>query len=149
MKKIFLYIILLVPWFLSGVLFKDCLNYFDTLNLPFFALPKPLYGIVWTLLYFLIAYSVYKVYTESKASKNYNISLFINYLFNQLYLGVFFCLKNPLLGLIDCILILITSLFLYIETKNENEDASKFLIPYVIFNVYASILSLFIYFMNL
>lgn len=149
MKKILLYIILLVPWFLSNLLFNSCLVYFDTLNLPFFALPKPLYGIVWTILYLLITYSVYKVFTESKPDKSYNISLFINYAFNQLYLGLFFCLQNPLLGFIDCLLILISSLFLYIETKNLNDEAAKFLIPYVVFNVYATILSLSIYFMNL
>ena len=149
MKKFFLYIILLFPWFLSNLLFNGCLDYFDTLNLPFFALPKPLYGIVWTILYLLITYSVYKIYTESKPDKSYNISLFVNYVFNQLYLGLFFCLQNPLLGFIDCLLIFISSLFLYIETKNLNNKADKFLIPYVIFNVYVTILSLTIYFMNL
>lgn len=151
MKKILLYIILVAPWFLSTLLFKNCLPYFDTLNLPWFALPKPLYGIFWTILYLLIAFSIYKIYKEYrfKDLKNFNTTLLVNYVFNQLYLGVFFCLKNPLLGLIDCILILITSLLLYVETKSLNEDSAKLLVPYWIFSIYASILSLFIYFMNL
>ena len=151
MKRFLLYIILVVPWFLSTLLFKNCLSYFNTLNLPWFALPKPLYGIFWTILYLLISLVIYKIYIEYKFKdiKNFNIILFINYIFNQLYLGVFFCLKNPLLGLIDCILILITSLLLYVETKSLNEKFAKILIPYWVFNIYASILSLFIYFMNL
>lgn len=151
MKKFLLYIILFIPWFLSTLLFKDCLSYFDSLNLPWFALPKSLYGIAWTILYLLITFSIYKIYKEYKFKdlKSYNITLIVNYIFNQLYLGVFFCLKSPLLGLIDCILILVTSLFLYVETKALNEDSSKLLIPYWIFNIYATILSLFIYFMNL
>lgn len=150
MKNIFIYIILLIPWSVSTLLFNNCTSYFDTLNLPFFALPKQLYGIAWGILYILIAYSVYLVIKEIKfKNKTYNWILILNYIFNQLYLGVFFCLKSPLLGLIDILAILITGLFLYVETKNINEKASKFLIPYLIFTTYATILSLFIYFLNL
>lgn len=149
MKKVCFYIILLLPWFLSS-LFNKCTAYFDMLNLPFFTIPKWSYGIAWTILYLLIAYSVYLVYKEIKFSnKNYNTSLITNYIFNQLYLPLFFCLKSPMLGLIVSISILITSLFLYLETKNISNKASKFLIPYVIFMIYATILSLSIYFLNL
>lgn len=148
MKNFILYIVLLIPWFFSS-LFTKCTSYFDMLNLPFFALPKPLYGIVWTILYVLIAYSIYTIFKNKLNNSNYNRILILNYIFNQLYLPLFFCLKNPLLGLIIAISILITSLFLYLETKNINENSSKFLIPYVIFNIYATILSLAIYFLNL
>ena len=149
MKNFVLYIILLIPWFLSS-LFNKCTAYFDMLNLPFFALPKWSYGIVWTLLYLMIVYSIYLVYKQVKLnSHNYNISLIVNYIFNQLYLPLFFCLKSPMLGLIVSIGILISSLFLYLETKNISIKASKYLIPYVIFMVYATILSLTIYFLNL
>ncbi len=149
MKKVILYIILLLPWFLSS-LFNKCTAYFDMLNLPFFALPKWSYGIVWTLLYLIIAYSVYLVYQEVKFNnKNYNTSLIANYIFNQLYLPLFFCLKSPMLGLITSIGILITSLLLYLETNNISKKAAKFLIPYIVFMVYATILSLSIYFLNL
>lgn len=149
MKKVFLYIILLIPWFLSS-LFNQCTSYFDVLNLPFFALPKWAYGIVWPILYLLIAYSIYLVYQEVKfTNKNYNTSLIANYIFNQLYIPLFFCLKSPMLGLIVSIGIFITSLFLYLETKAISKKSSKFLIPYIIFMGYATILSLAIYFLNL
>lgn len=151
MKKVFLFIIILVPWFLSSLLFRDCLSYFDTINIPFFALPKQLYGIVWGILYILISVSIYKIYQNNRLKdvKNYNLILLINYIFNQLYLFLFFCLKNPLLGLIDALLIFISSLYLYIETKELDKDSAKYLVPYIIFNIYASILSITIYFMNL
>lgn len=149
MKKVGFYVILLLPWFISS-LFNKCTAYFDLLNLPFFALPKWSYSIVWTLLYLIIAYSIYLVFKKIKfTNKNYNTSLIINYVFNQLYLPLFFCLKSPLLGLIISIGILISSLFLYLETKEISEKATKFLIPYPIFMVYATILSLAIYFLNL
>lgn len=150
MKNIFYFVISLLPWFLSGLLFSSYTDYFNTLNLPWFALPKSLYGIVWTILYILIAVSICKIYKNNnkKYIKGYNQALISNYIFNQLYLFFMFFLENPFLGFVDSVAILITSLFLYYETKELDELSSKFLLPYVIFNLYATVLSLTIYFMN-
>lgn len=151
MKNILKFILIFTPWLLSGFLFSKYTTYYTELNLPFFALPSFLYSIVWIILYILIAISIYKIYHTYNLSKlkNYNLYLLINYLFNQLYLFFFFYLKNPFLGLIDTLIIFITSLFLYSETEDRNYNAAKYLKPYVIFNIYAVILSLTIYFMNL
>jgi len=151
MKNFFSFILYLLPWFLSGLLFSSYTDYFETLNLPWFALPQSLYGIVWTILYILIAISIYKIYKNNKYQdiKGYNQSLISNYIFNQLYLFFMFFLENPFLGFVDSLAILITGLFLYYETKELDEGASKFLLPYIIFSLYASILSLTIYFMNI
>lgn len=151
MKNVLKFIIILLPWFISGLLFKDVNNFYDSLNLPFFALPNYLYGIIWTILYILIAISIYKIYQYYKSYeiKAYNKSLIINYLFNQLYTFILFRIQNLFLGFIDALLIFITSLTLYDETKKLDEKASKYLIPYVFFSLFAVILSLTIYFMNL
>lgn len=140
----------LLPWFLSGLLFSSYSDYFNSLNLPWFAIPEGLYGIVWTILYILIAISIYMIYTNNnmKYTKGYNQALISNYIFNQLYLFFMFFLKNPFLGFVDSLAIFISSLLLYYETKELDDTASKFLLPYVIFSLYATILSLSIYFMN-
>lgn len=150
MKKIIQFLIYLLPWFISGLLFSSNINFFDSLYLPWFALPKWLYGIVWPILYILITISIYKIYSNNKAKyiKGYNQSLISNYIFNQLYLFFMFTLENPFLGFVDSLCIMITSLLLYYETKEINEPTSKWLLPYVFFNLYATILSLSIYFMN-
>lgn len=150
MKKIIQFFIYLLPWFLSGLFFSSYTNFFDTLNLPWFALPKSLYGIFWSILYLTIAISIYMIYSKNscKHIKGYNQSLLSNYLFNQFYLFFMFFLQNPFLGFVDSLAILITSLLLYYETKEINTSAAKWLLPYVYFNLYATILSLSIYFMN-
>ena len=150
MKKIFLFIIVLIPWFLSSLFMNDN-SFYETLNLPFFALPGGAYGIVWSILYILIAISIYKIYKsfDIKKIKEYNIALILNYIFNQLYTFLLFRLENLFLALIDSILILISSINLYYETKKIDENAAKFLIPYVLFNLFAFILSITVYFMNL
>lgn len=150
MKKIILFVVCLLPWFLNTVFIKDT-SFYENINLPFFALPNYAYGIVWTILYILIAISIYKIYSNNdyKDIKQYNIALILNYIFNQLYTFLLFNLNNLFLAFVDSLIILITSINLYNETKKLNENASKFLIPYIIFNIFATILSLTIYFMNL
>jgi len=151
MKRILTFIICLIPWFLSGLIFSSNFDFYESLNKPFFALPKFLFGPVWTILYILIAISITILIFSNyiKYEKEYKKALIFNYIFNQLYLFFFFFLKSPFLGFIDCVLIFITGLFLYYETKELNKKAAYYLLPYVFFNLYAVILSLSIYFMNL
>jgi tryptophan-rich sensory protein len=151
MKKFFLFLLILLPWFLSGILFSSHFSFYEQLHLPFFALPKFLFLPVWTILYVCISISIFILLNQNfiKYEKEYKRALFYNYLFNQLFLFFFFTLKNCFLGFIDAVLILITSLFLYYETKELNKKAAYMLLPYIYFNIYAVILSLTIYFMNL
>lgn len=150
MKKFLLFIVVLLPWFLS-TLFMGNNDFYKTINLPFFALPSFAYGIVWTILYILIAISIYMIYGKYKFRdiKDYNIALIVNYIVNQLYTFLFFSLNNLFLSFVDTVLIVITAINLYDETKKLDEKASKFLIPYILFSIFACILSATIYFMNL
>ena len=145
-KKFFVYLLFLVPWFISTLIFKSDSAYYYSLNLPWFAPPPIIFAIVWPILYSLITYSIYKVLPNS--SSNYKIYLLINYLSNQLYSFSFFTLKNNFLALVDTIIVLISSLYLYTETKILNEKASKYLIPYIIWNIFALILVFTIFITN-
>lgn len=151
MKNLFLYLFILISWFIGGFLFRDTTNFYNQLNLPFFALPGFLYGIVWTILFIMISYSIYLVFKENKNNipGSYLIVLILNYIINQTYTLFLFNFKNLFLSFINTILILITTLILYDQTKKINEKASKFLIPYLLFSIFAVILSLTIYFMNI
>lgn len=142
-KNIFNYILYLLPWFLSAIIFKIDTNYYKNLNLPFFAPPSYIFAIIWPILYLLISYSIYK--TIPRSNSKYKKILITNYISNQLYTFFFFTLKSNPLALIDTIIVFITSLFLYKETKNKT---NKYLIPYIIWNTFALILSLSITIMN-
>ena len=145
-KKFFVYLLFVVPWFISALIFKSDSAYYYSLNLPWFAPPPIIFAIVWPIHYSLIAYSIYKVLPNS--SSNYKIYLLINYLSNQLYSFSFFTLKNNFLALVDTIIVLISSLYLYTETKILNEKASRYLIPYIIWNIFALILVFTIFITN-
>ena len=140
------YLLFLLPWFISSILFKSSTIYYESLSLPFFAIPSYLFGIVWTILYVLISISIFIVYENS--DKEYKKYLLINLLSNQLFTFFFFTLRNNFLSLIDVIVTLVSALYLYSETKKQNKKASYFLIPYIIFSIYAFLLMLSINILN-
>ena len=51
-KKVLFYIICLAPWFLSSIIPVDY-DYYDTINLPFFAPGNWFYMIAWPTVYIL------------------------------------------------------------------------------------------------
>lgn len=146
MKKIIKFIFLLLPWFIGGLLFESDQVFYKTLNKPSFAPPGYVFAIVWPILYILIAISIYKVKDKNK---NYLKALIINYFSNQVFSFFFFSIKSPFIALIDTIVVLISSLFLYLESKKDNKVSSRLLIPYILWNIYATILIISIYIMNI
>ena len=151
MKKILKFILILLPWFIGGVLFRSDTIFYKSLNKPVFAPPSILFPIVWTILYLLIAISIYLILKNNKLKDipSYTKTLIINYFSNQIFSFLFFTLKSPFLALIDTFIVFISSLFLYYESKELNKISAKLLIPYIIWNVFATILIISIFFMNL
>ena len=151
MKKILRFLIIILPWFISSILFRNDSVYYKNLSKPFFAPPGFLFGIIWPILYILIAISIYKIFQNNNFSdtKDYNKALIINYFSNQVFSFFFFTIKSPFFALLDTIIVFISSLFLYYETKELDNKASKFLIPYLIWNAFACILIISVFFMNI
>lgn len=151
MKKFFKFLIFLLPWFVSAIIFRSDTIFYKGLNKPAFAPPSIVFPIVWTILYILIAISIYLIYRDNsyKNTPDYNKTLLINYFSNQVFSFLFFTIKSPFLALIDTFIVLISSLFLYYESKELNKTSSRLLIPYIIWNLFATILITFVFFMNL
>lgn len=151
MKKILLFLLVFLPWFVSTFLFKFDNSYYDSLKKPFFAPPSFVFMVVWAAIYLMIAISIYNIYKNNKFKdvKEYNIILAFNYAFNQLFLYFLFGINNLFLSFVDTVVVLITSLFLYYETRQIDKEDSRLLIPYLIWNTFAVFLMLTIYFFNL
>lgn len=145
-KKILTFILYLLPWFIGALLFPTDKFYYTNLDKPFFAPPPIIFGIIWPILYLLITISIYKVL--NKSNNNYKASLIVNYISNQLFSLFFFTLKNNSLALIDTIIVLISSIYLYRETKKIDNKSTKYLIPYILWNIFATILITSIFIMN-
>lgn len=114
-------------------------------NKPSFTPPDWLFGPVWTILYILIAFSIYISWTSSKSVKQKKklAWLFgINLVANTLWTIFFFKLRNPTLAFVDILVILGTIIWLMIFTSKINRKAMWLLVPYLIWVCFASILNL-------
>ena len=150
-KKIITFIICFIPWILTNMLPLDY-DYFSKITTPFFTPPKLFYPIAWTIIYILIAITmtaVFSLYKFRNVPIKYKTTLIINYLFNQSFTILFFGLKNNFLGFVSCLGTFITSLFLYEETSLINNKMSKLLEPYILLSLFATILSISIYLLNI
>lgn len=150
LRDILLFIGILFLWLLSGLLFKVNNDYYSLLKLPFFILNGKIISIIWFIIYILITISIIKVIKKTNILKNkdYLYILITNYLSNQLFMYFFFYLMSPFLGFIITIVISLTTVFLYLETKKISKTSSYFLIPYIIYSTYALFLMTSIYFIN-
>lgn len=145
-----LFIGILFLWLLSGLIFKVNNDYYSLLKLPFFTLNGKIISIIWFIIYILITISIFKVIKKINIFKNkdYLYILITNYLSNQLFMYFFFYLMSPFLGFIITIIISLSTIFLYLETKKISKKSSYYLIPYIIYTTYALILMSTIYFIN-
>ena len=150
LKDILLFIVILFLWCLSGLLFKYNGDYYSLLDLPSFALDGKYISIIWFIIYILNSISILLIIKKFNILKKYDYLyiLITNYLANQLFMFFFFYLMSPFLGFVITVIIFITSIFLFIETKKLNKKASYYLIPYILYNSYALILMTTVYFMN-
>ena len=151
LKRWFTFILILAPWFIT-YLFPLDYDYYKQINLPWFAPPNLFYIISWTIIYILITISIMCLLNSYKVKDipwSYKISLLVNYIFNQSYVLVFFGLKNNFLGFVSCLGTFISGLFLYEETYQLKCEKIKLLLPYLALVLFASVLSLTIYFLNI
>ncbi len=113
-------------------------------NKPSFTPPNFLFPIVWSLLYFLIALSLYFSWTKSKKKDKIKIitAFGINLVANALWSYLFFVAKNPLFAFFDLLIIFSTIIWMIFITKKIDKKAGIILIPYLLWVCFAGILNL-------
>ena len=146
--KILIFSIILLPWFLSGLLFPYNAAFFNSLALPIFTPPPIVFAIVWPVLYILISLSFYLILKKDKLNRRYLFAYLLNYILNQSFSLFFFYLNSLLLTLYNIIFLLASTILLVIETKKLNKTSFYLLIPYLIWIIFATILFTTIFFLN-
>ena len=140
-NNILLFLIILLLWLVGGLLFKYDAEFYNLLKLPSFTLDRKYIGIIWFIIYILNSISIILLIKKANIikQKDYFYILITNYLSNQLFTYFFFYLKSPFLGFIITTVNFISTIFLFIETKKISKKSSYFLIPYLIYVIYAFI----------
>jgi tryptophan-rich sensory protein len=148
---VFLLLVFFIEWGGSRMTFTSVTNWYLTLEKPFWTPPSWLFGPVWTILYLSIAVSGWLVWDKTKSSPIRRRSFFFfgaQLLANLLWSYFFFFLKNPLLGLIDILLMVFLigiNIWLFMKLY---KPAGFLMIPYLLWTLYALTLNLAIWVLN-
>jgi len=134
------------------------LTWYATLAKPSFAPPNWVFGPVWTILYVLMAISMYLIWMEFEKAKAkskkkamtgsalqvFGIQLFLNIVWSFLFFG----LKSPFYGLIGIILLWLAIVWTIIKFWKISRTAAWLLVPYIIWVSIASILNFAVWQLN-
>lgn len=106
--------------------------------------PNFVFPIVWNILFFLIALSLYFswINIKKKEDKNKILCVFgINFILNILWSVLYFGLKNPLLAFFELIFLLASIVLMIIITYRIKKLSAYLLIPYGIWVSFAGVLN--------
>ncbi len=157
MKKRIVYItisvaVCLLIGFLSSIATQSSVNdWYTTLNKPSFTPPNELFAPVWTALYILMGISAGIVWSKGYHHIWVKTALYhfvFQLLFNALWSIVFFGLKNPLLGLVVILALLILIMLTIKWFRIISKPAAYLLIPYVLWVGFAAALNYKIWELN-
>ena len=125
-------------------------NWYYKLKKSKYSPPNYIFGIVWPILYLLMAISFIIIIINNNNCKNYRpiIFFFVQLLFNLIWSFIFFKLKSPRLALIDLILIIIFTIITISEFYKISIIAASLLIPYIIWLLFAFFLNIYIVIYN-
>ncbi|GIW69433.1 MAG: mitochondrial benzodiazepine receptor/sensory transduction protein [Patescibacteria group bacterium] len=126
-------------------------TWYSSLNKPFFSPPNWVFGPVWTLLYILMAVSLYLIWINQspKSQKRKATLLFLIQLcLNALWSVIFFGMRSPEIALIEILLLEAAIIFTVLSFKKISKTAAKLLIPYALWVAFATALNLSIVVLN-
>lgn len=126
--------------FTSGAVKSD---WYESIK-PALTPPSFVFPIVWNILFFLIALSLYFAFQGSRKKNEkrnvilvFSVNLILNILWSVLYFG----LKNPLASFIEIFFLISSIILMIIITKKVSKKASYLLTPYLAWVCFAALLN--------
>lgn len=148
LKKIILSFILCQGAGILGAFFTTPAipSWYATLNKPSFSPPNWLFGPAWLTLYTLMGISFAIIWQKRNRPA---IQLFLIHLFfNAIWSILFFELRNPLLGLVDIIILWGLIVLMIVRFYKISKASSFLLLPYLLWVSFATCLNFFIWRLN-
>lgn len=140
--------------YLSGMVTQDSVTtWYATLKKPFFNPPNWVFMPVWTLLYIAMGVAAARVWSKENET-NYKVVrkallfFIIQLALNALWTILFFGIKNPLLALVEIVLLWLMIYETYTQFKKIDAFSAKLLIPYLAWVSFASILNASVWWLN-
>lgn len=146
LKAIFTILFPTIVGIIIGIITSNSINYNNLIKPPL-SPPGILFPIVWTILYLLMGISYYLVIKDNKdykGKKLYYIQLFVNALWSI----IFFVLEWRFIAIIWIILLDILVILMIKSFYKESKLAVYLQIPYLLWILFATYLTIGIYILN-
>lgn len=150
MKKALSYIIPVASGFLLGFLASrlqaDAIaNWYPYLDKPSLTPPNMVFPIAWGILYLLSGISAGIIYNTLSVRRNGILSLWcVQLILNFLWSVMFFYLQNPMLGMINILLLDVVVIWYAVKSWSQSKAASVMYWPYVLWLCFATYLNIYI-----
>lgn len=132
---------------ISGLFNNTNSNWYNNLAKPMFLPEGEVFGIVWTILYVLLAVSLTIVLMgngDKKVLWLYGVNFALQIAWNI----AFFTFNSLFLGVVIMVLLIISAYLLLKELYGTNKTAFYLVIPYFVWLIFAFILNYSFYFLN-
>lgn len=129
---------------LSMIFTKGTMDFYEEMVKPYIAPPAIVFPIVWTILYTIIAITLYRFF-DNKSIRN---SIIINLIINVIWPILFFRLELMLLSAIWIVLIIITLIIELLKIYKEDKRFAYINLPYLAWLFFALYLNIMIYLLN-
>ena len=124
---------------------ESLMQWYPLLNKSSLTPPNIVFPIVWSVLYLLMGISVGIVAATPHPQRPLVIAIFaVQLIINFLWCILFFTLRNPLLGLIDIVLLDVLVVLYIVRCFPINRAAALLFLPYIVWLMMASYLNGFI-----
>ena len=150
LKKIIFYIFITIfigsffTLFITG-----SFGIYQEINRPVLSPPSIVFPIVWTILYILMAISLYLVSESKNQDKDKSYLIYIVQLFaNSIWPLFFFKFRFFLVSFLIILLLIYLVIKMILEFSKHNKIASYLQIPYLLWLLFAAYLNLAVFLLN-
>ncbi|MEM4336507.1 MAG: TspO/MBR family protein [Candidatus Woesearchaeota archaeon] len=149
LKLLFSFFICFFAAFIGSIFTKPSINgWYVYINKPSFTPPNWIFGPVWTVLYALMAVSLYIVWIKKQKSMKPYLFFGLQLSFNVLWSILFFGFHSILLAFFNIILLWFFVLLTILNFYKVSKISAYLFIPYFVWISFASLLNFYILILN-
>lgn len=152
-KMMVMIVTCVVIGYISGIVTRDSVDtWYATLVKPVFNPPNWIFAPMWTILYILMGIAAGlvwdKIETQRETVRRALIYFAIQLALNALWSILFFGLHNPMLALIEIVLLWLMIYETFVQFNKVNKIAGYLFIPYILWVTFALVLNASIWWLN-
>ena len=150
MKLLLWVLIWQVPMWMGAQIVQTNMNWYHTLQQPFFSPPDWLFGTVWAVLYILLALAGFYLTRNGLNASNQKATwlMLVQLVLNAMWTPLFFGWHHLTIAMVWIVLMIATTIWLMRAAKPVSRTAMWLLVPYLAWLCFAWVLNTSMWLMN-